>query len=178
MYECLMVNMSGASLRRVKIKTKLIGEAAVDAGGILSEVVTLVGLEFAKSETLFETFDHKGGICISNEAVAIGLPLVPIFRFFGRFIMLCWLQNEKMPMLLSEPLLKLIKGQKVSAIDVAGEDIGIYKQLKYYLDLPEDEWEYEADNWEKEIQKYDKPRTPRTLYLPEGHGKCNFFAVK
>ena len=172
MYEMLMVKSCGVQLRN-KNSVCFVGEDAVDDGGPTTELVSMIGDVFCQTDILFEKFGDSGELCISNEATAYGSSaLQHIFRFFGRYIMYVWIVIRTMPLKLCLPLIKLIKGERVSLADIKTGDEGLFKKFEYYLSLPEDEWEFDADHWQREIRtKSGHQRRKTTHYSPSDRRK-------
>ena len=175
MYEILMVKSCGIQLRH-RNAVRFVGEDGVDAGGPTTELVSMIGEVFGQTDILFEKFGDSGAVCISNEATAYGgLALQHMFRFFGRYIMYVWIVNGTMPIKLSLPLLKLIKGERVSLADIKTGDEGLFKKFEYYLSLPEDEWEFDADHWQREIRTKSERQRKKTTHYSPGHRSESFY---
>ena len=168
-----MVKSCGIQLRN-KNSVKFVGEDAVDAGGPTTELANMIGDVFGQTDILFEKFGDSDELCISNEATAYGgSALQHIFRFFGRYIMYVWIVNRTMPFKLCLPLLKLIKGDRVSLADIKTGDEGLFKRFEHYLSLSEDQWEWHSDYWQREIRtKHDHQRHKTTHYLPDDRREC------
>ena len=172
MYEMLMVKSCGVQLRK-KNSMKFVGEDAIDAGGPTTELVNLVGDIFAQTDILFENYGGIGELCISIKAIAYGgSALQHIFRFFGRYIMYIWIVDRTMPLKLSIPLLKLIKGERVSLVDIKDADSVMFKMFERFLSFSEEEWDSYSDYWQRDIRtKNEQLRKMPTVYLPVGIGK-------
>ena len=165
-----MVNMSGVQLRQF-LKVKFINEEGIDARGPLAKFITLLGQAFAEVDTMFENFG-EAGVVISLEAVALSHQLQPIFRFFGRFLILAWILEQPVPIQLSLPLLRQIKGEQVDYPDIQLGDPQLIQKLDYFMTISEEDWDMHSDTWRQEIRKVnDSRREQQVQLLPGGQGK-------
>lgn len=125
-YKQMMNMLMGFQLRR-KLKVKYIGEAGADLGGLFNDLITNLGKEFLAFKTgnyqLFETCPTTG-FTVSKLAAG-AKELLPIFRFFGRFLGVLLVHGYNLGFALSIPLIKQIKGETVTTRDLAADGLFI-----------------------------------------------------
>ncbi|KAI1305380.1 NEDD4-like E3 ubiquitin-protein ligase WWP2 [Halotydeus destructor] len=118
-YEAVMTgnNSEGWSLQK-PICVRPYGSPGVDLGGLFKEWVTSLSEEFADLRAPVEMFQFdKLGYCIHPEAVH-NVRLKPYFKFYGRFIGLCFFHGQLPSFTLSWRLMKLIQGDSLSLEDM------------------------------------------------------------
>ena len=164
----MMVNMSGVQLRR-ELRIQFINEAGYDAGGLITDFVKELSLIFGSADHLFENFGDSG-VCITGEVALTANHLEPIFQFFGRFLAFSWYHTKTLNFFLSKPLIKLIKGEKVSMVDIKNSDPSEFKKYQSYLSISEEDWDMQSDVWTKMIPKGERERRQKSFYVPLGRG--------
>ena len=165
-----MVNMSGCQLRR-QMKINFVKEPAEDAGGVITEFITELSLLFGSADNMFENLGESG-VCIASEVALSAEQLEPIFRFFGRFLAFAWYSTKTINFMLSLPLIKLIRGEKLCMSDFDKAEPREVAKFEYFLNIPEEEWDMQSDVWSKMVPtRSDSERRQRTFYVPHGRGK-------